>query len=403
MIQNGTSLCYHSTDDNANKSNGIRMEPEAESMIQSLPIIKSLRNGHENGHNGHDMIPKITITRPSLGSSPSLNTLGDESLEIIKLTFMSFKGIILSFLSSIFFSLTAVIVKYLHEIHPGEMACFRFLGILLFSLPLVLSCGENPFGPRHLRHYIIIRGIAGATSLYLRYCALQYLPLADATVIVLSMPVFVCIFARIFLKEPCGIFHVIALAVTLIGIGFTTKLNIIFNSSSEEAEAAGINTQNEIYGLASGMGATLIGSSAYILVRKVKGLHHSVILFNFAWVAIIETTVITASLKGFSMPECGLSPWLLMILAVLSFYGQLLLTMALQAEEAGLVSVTRSSSEVAFAFIFQIIMFRQMPDLYSVLGALLVTSAVLLTSARKWVITLPDTHWGRRYLGFVTL
>lgn len=133
-------------------------------------------------------------------------------------------------------------------------------------------------------------------------------------------------------QEPCGVFHVIALAVTLIGIGFTTKLNIIFNTSEEEAVAAGINTKNEIYGLASGMGATLIGSSAYIIVRKVKGLHHSVILFNFAWVAIIETSVITGLLKGFTFPNCGLSPWLLMVLAVLSFYGQLLLTMALQAE-----------------------------------------------------------------------
>ncbi|KAI1291703.1 Solute carrier family 35 member G1 [Halotydeus destructor] len=303
----------------AKSNTGIDIDPESESILA----------GNE------DDMPKIKVTCPSGTSSPSSM---DDSMDTARLTLKSFKGLFLAFLSSIFFSLTAVIVKYLSDIHPGEMAVFRFMGILLFSFPLVVSCGENPFGPKHLRHFIILRGLAGATSLYLRYCALQFLPIADATVIVLSMPVFVCIFARIFLKESCGLFHVVALAVTLIGIGFTTKLNIIFHSSVEEAEAAGINARNEIYGLASGMGATLIGSSAYIIVRKVRGLHHSVILFNFAWVAILETTVITGVMKGFTMPDCGLSPWLLMILAVLSFYGQLFLTMALQAEEAGLVS-----------------------------------------------------------------
>lgn len=394
MIQNASSRYYEVADDQPSANGIAHIGQETDAMLASsgLPIKTC---------NESDVVPKITVTRPSIASSPSSSDFQHESLDIIKLTLVSFKGILLSFLSSIFFSLTAVIVKYLHEIHAGELACFRFMGILLFSLPLVMSCGENPFGPRNVRHFIILRGLAGATSLYLRYCALQFLPIADATVIVVSMPIFVCVFARIFLKEPCGVFHVVALAITLVGIAFTTKLNIIFNSSAEEAAAAGVNVENEIYGLASGMGATLIGSMAYIIVRKVKGLHHSVILFNFAWVAIIETTVITGALKGFSLPDCGLSPWLLMILAVLSFYGQLLLTMALQVEEAGIVSVTRSSAEVAFAFLFQIIIFREFPDAWSILGAVLVTSAVLLTSARKWVITLPADHMGRKVLGFV--
>ena len=346
-------------------------------------------------------LTNVRVLQSSISAStPSLHDF-KTGIKMKVSNMSSFKGIFLSFLSSIFFSLTAVIVKYLSDVHPGEMATFRFLGILLFSFPLVISCGENPFGPRHLRHYIILRGLAGATSLYLRYCALHFLPIADATVIVLSMPVFVCIFARVFLKEPCGVFHVIALAVTLIGIGFTTKLNIIFKSGVEQAEAAGINTQNEVYGLLCGMGATLIGSMAYVIVRKVKGLHHSVILFNFAWVAIIETSVITSMLSGFKLPNCGASPWLLMILAVLSFYGQLLLTMALQVEEAGMVSVTRSSAEVAFAFLFQIIIFREFPDVWSIIGASLVTAAVILTSARKWVISLPDDHKARNLLWFV--
>lgn len=194
----------------------------------------------------------------------------------------------------------------------------------------------------------------------------------------------------------------IALMITLIGIGFTSKLNVILGSRADEMAARGISTNSQIMGLACALGATLIASFAYVIVRKIKGLHHSVILFNLAWVGLTEMSIITASMKGFSLPLTGIAPWLLCLIGVVSFYGQLLLTKALQAEEAGLVSMTRTSSEAVFAFIFQIIFFREMPDSWSYLGAALVMSTVILTSTRKWVLGLPKEDKWRSYLWILT-
>lgn len=227
------------------------------------------------------------------------------------------------------------------------------------------------------------------------------LPIANATIIVLSMPVFVCIFARIFLKESLGLFHLVAVGVTLLGIGFTAKLDVLFGFT--ETDQSDANKSNERWGLIYSMAATLVGSSAYILTRKLKDVHSSVILFNFSIVAIFETCIITAALDGFKIPDCGIAPWLLTALATLSFYAQLLLTKALQVEEASLVSVTRSSTEVVCAFIFQMAIFHQMPEWTAVVGALLVSTSVVLTSARKWVGTLENGHWARRWLGFTLM
>lgn len=347
---------------------------------------------------GHSSTPSSGGRRQSFAkrASISIDIMRRKSVEQIKHTFSHYKGIVLAMVSSVFFTITTVIVKHLRDVHPGEMACFRFLGILLFTIPMIITAGVNPFGPKEKRHFLILRGIAGASSLYLRYSALHYLPIANATVVVLSMPVFVCIFARIFLKEPCGVFHVVALAVTLVGIGFTTKVSALIGLTDD----AGVDKYKEILGLAYSMGATLIGSSVYIFVRKVKECHNSVILFNFAIVAIVETSILTAVDDGFTLPHVGYAPWLLVILAILSFYAQLLLTTALQLEEASLVSVTRASMEVVCAFIFQIIIFRHIPDMYAFIGAFLVTSSVLLTAARKWVVVLPPGHIGRKLLGF---
>lgn len=311
----------------------------------------------------------------------------------------AFYGIICACISSIFFSLTTVIVKHLTHVHPGQLACFRFLGILLFAIPMVFTANVNPFGPKGnwtIRVYLLLRGFAGASSLLLRYSALRYLPIANATVIILSMPVFVCIFARVFLKESCGIFHIVSIGITLIGIAFTSKIDIILGLTS----SIDVNSKDEFWGLLFSMGATIIGASVYIFVRKVKECHNSVIMLNFAIVAICETSLITEFNDGFSNPSDSMTVWLLIALAILSFYAQLLLTKSLQLEEASIVSVTRASCEVICAFVFQIIFFGQRPDGYAIVGSILVTSSVLLMSSRKWISTLPQEHLARKMFSF---
>ncbi|XP_054166947.1 solute carrier family 35 member G1-like [Oppia nitens] len=320
------------------------------------------------------------------------------------------KGITLTILSALFFSVTTVIVKYVTDVQPAQMAFFRFTGILLFTIPVLLEINSNPFGPSNSRLWLIVRGLAGATSLYCRYSALHYMSIANATVIVLSMPVFVFIFARIFLKESFGLFHIFALLITVIGITLTSKAAIIFDDSdnvySSVVKSAVNSGNSQLIGLAYSIGATLIGASVYVLVRKLKSLHHSVILFNFSWVAITETAMISLLTNNFKLPDnieaINANSWLMCLVAIFSFYGQLLLTKALQSEEAGLVSIVRASSEVIYAFVFQIVIFKEIPDKWSVLGALLVMLSVLMSSVRKWIISLPKDSKIRQKLCFMT-
>ena len=49
----------------------------------------------------------------------------------------------------------------------------------------------------------------------------------------------------------------------------------------------------------------------------------------------------------FRIPTEGYNPYLIMGMAVTTFYGQVFLTKATQLEEAGVVSVVRASAEVS--------------------------------------------------------
>lgn len=309
------------------------------------------------------------------------------------------------------------------------MAIFRFLGIFLLSIPLVYNHGYEPFGPPSLRHFLILRGITGATSLFLRFLAFRHLPIADASVIIFSVPVFVSIFACIFLDESCGIFQVSIVALTMIGLGLTTRLPTLFGSSLHEdvtshesinnnssisnltdknllinnlvSNATSISYPNipdeiltpsgdHIIGITAALTSTLFAASVYIVIKKAKTVHYSVIMFNFGWVALIETLILTLLMDGYSIPTKAIEWFYIVILALLSFTGQVLLTRSLQLEAAGVVVVVRAATDIALAFIWQMLFFAEYPDIWSISGATLVTFCVFLTGVRKWLLTLPD-------------
>ncbi|XP_037555243.1 solute carrier family 35 member G1 [Dermacentor silvarum] len=298
-------------------------------------------------------------------------------------TWQLYRGLAYSSLSSFFFSTCTVIVKMLNYIPAAELAVVRFLGILMFTAPLVMISRAHPLGPEGVRLLLILRGLLGATSLFLRFYAIHHMPIADASVIIFSVPVFVSALARIFLKEPCGLFHLVAVLVTLVGLALITKLPLLFGGV---AEAESLQTR----GVVAALSSTVFGASVYIVVRRLRDIHHSVIMFNFAWVAILETGAIGLLTTPLVLPRTAFDGGLLFALGAFSFGGQLLLTRALQLEHAGPVSMVRSATDIIFVFAWQVAFFGEAPDCYTVSGAVLVGTCVLFTGLRKWILSLPE-------------
>lgn len=131
---------------------------------------------------------------------------------------------------------------------------------------------------------MLVRSVTGTTNIFIFYTALYYIPLANATVFMLSVPVFVFIFARIILKEPFGKWHVFAMIISTIGIALASKIDFtsIFGSSKSSNQTETLtnssnSTQSEE---PSGLSDNLTGvilclisiitmSFVYISLRKV--------------------------------------------------------------------------------------------------------------------------------------
>lgn len=155
----------------------------------------------------------------------------------------------------------------------------------------------------------------------------------------------------------------------------------LFGEERDEREGEG---SDYFWGPLAAIASAIFTANAMILIRVLRDLHHSVVICNFGLFACVFTLLLLISTNGFCLPSCE-NRFLLLALGIFSFFGQILLTISLKLEEAGVISITRSTT-IVFAFIWQVIFFNQIPCFYSIFGALLIIGSVGLNALKKWAL-----------------
>ena len=116
-----------------------------------------------------------------------------------------------------------VLAKHLMKTLPIlEVGMFRFLAALSFYIPWLIKNGIGPLRTqRHFSHFW--RAFFGATSLYCGIYAVHYLLLADATVLIFTIPLWSIIFAALFLGERVRLRRTLATVTGFIGVLLVIK------------------------------------------------------------------------------------------------------------------------------------------------------------------------------------
>lgn len=101
--------------------------------------------------------------------------------------------------STLAFACMNAIVKYLIHINPHQLVFFRSASCLCFTLGFLLSHKIPIWGNN--RKILILRGLAGVTSLTLFFMSIKYLPIGTAVSLRYIAPIFAAVFAVILLRE----------------------------------------------------------------------------------------------------------------------------------------------------------------------------------------------------------
>jgi drug/metabolite transporter (DMT)-like permease len=237
-------------------------------------------------------------------------------------------------------------------------------GVITLVLSWLLLRRErlNPWaGPHGL---LILRGLLGAIALTCFYTSIVHLPLAEATVIQYMNPLFVSLFAGVALGEKTRRSQWLAIGASLVGVLVIARPPILFGDA---------HSLRGWYVIVALVGS-LFSSIAYITVRRLRHEHNAlVVVFYFPLVTV--PLALPLAIPGWVNPT--LTEWLFLAgVGITTQIAQVYMTRGLQ-----LVEVTRATTvgyvQIVFAALWGVLVFGQIPDMWSIVGALIVAASTL--------------------------
>jgi drug/metabolite transporter (DMT)-like permease len=288
------------------------------------------------------------------------------------------KGILLMLLASLSFAAMGGFAKVVSQILPPvEVTFFRnifgvvLVGIAIWKVPL-----KQPGGRLLL---LIFRGSMGFAALLAYFYIMAHIPLGEAVTYNKTSPIFVAIFAYLFLNEKLQKSALLAIIIGFIGIVLVAQ------------PEGGVFDKYDILGIFSGIGAAL----AYTSIRELRKYYDTrAIVMSFMGVGTVAplflmliTPYVTVSSEfdwmfaEFVMPQGIL--WLYVTaVGVFATISQLLMTKAYELTKAGIVG-TISYSNIVFAVIIGVMLGDPIPNIWTILGIILVIVSGLMVALAK--------------------
>lgn len=282
-------------------------------------------------------------------------------------------GILLKLGSVALFVAMSSFVKYAAEVvPPGQAVFFRSL----FAFPPILIWlmlrGELGFGlrtDRPLGH--LWRGLVGATAMGLMFLGLTILPLPEVTAIFYATPIFVTIFAAMFLGEPIRVFRVVTILIGLVGVAIVMLPRMTGLDASNATEALGALAV---------LTATVFAAMAQITVRHLSKTEHvAAIVFYFTATTTV-LSLLTAPL-GWVATEWDVTAALIAS-GLVGGVAQIMLTASFRYADAAVIASFEFMS-IVLALLAGYVLFAEVPTGTMLIGAGLVIGSGLALAWRE--------------------
>jgi len=286
------------------------------------------------------------------------------------------RGVFFMLLASLSFAFMGGFAKELsQEIPPLEVTFFRnIIGVLFVLASLrrfpLRQTGGKPW-------LLLFRGSIGFLALLAYFYDFAHIPLGVAVTYNKTAPIFVAIFAYIFLGEKLP-----RMAWLAVGMGF---VGIVFIARPD-----GLSLDKyDLLGIFSGIGAAL----AYTSIRELRRYYDTrAIVLSFMGVGTIGPMLLMAVtpwvnapsldflFAEFVMPQGWMWGYALAV-GTFATASQLLMTRAYELSPAGIVG-TVSYSNIVFAVIIGIMLGDPFPDGWTWVGIVLVIGSGWLVTRR---------------------
>jgi drug/metabolite transporter (DMT)-like permease len=269
--------------------------------------------------------------------------------------------------SALAFSAMSALVKHAEDTLPtAEIVCVRAAITLVLSYLMLRRAALVPWGSPSRRTQLVLRGTLGFLALACYYWTLGRLPLAEATTVHNTTPIWTALLALFLLREALGRGTVAALVLGLAGVLLVAR-----------PDAGGL--QLDTAGLVVALAGAVFSSFAYVTVRRLAATEHPlVIVFYFPLIALPASLAWAIPQWVTPTPRDAL---VLLGIGVTTQIGQVCLTYGLAREPAARAMAV-GYLQVVFAVLWGALAFSELPPLTTLAGAALIIGGTALASRR---------------------
>ena len=275
-------------------------------------------------------------------------------------------GIGLMLVAVFLFAFNSAAGKWLVARYPvGEFMLIRSSFTLLFLAPFIWHAGRATFANAPRPGLQVLRVVLSSLEVAMFFWAVSYLPLADTTTFYLAGPIYVTALSVLLLREPVGWRR-----WTAVLVGFAGVVIALRPSSSSFTLPALI---------------ALAGSVTYALVlitTRMLRQTNDIMLMTTYFIGAVAFGLVTSPF-GWVTPNA----FDLVCLAGVGFaniVAQLCVIRSLKIASASVV-VPYQYTLIVWSVVFGWLMFAELPDIYTVAGALIIVAAGLYIFWREQV------------------
>ena len=276
------------------------------------------------------------------------------------------KGMLSIMAAAFFFAAMNVFVKLSGDLPAPQKSFFRNLIAMIFAFMILMRSGEKLSYRKKDLPMLLMRSIFGTIGILCNFYAVDHLLVSDASMLNKLSPFFVIIFSALFLKEKANTVQKISVVIAFIGALFVIKPSMdVFRNI------------NSLIGVMGGLGAGI----AYTCVRQlgkqgVKGARVVFFFSSFSCLVLVPYLLVDYHPMTMQQLLCLIGAGLM------AAGGQFSITAAYNFAPAKEISVF-DYTQVVFAAILGFFFLGQIPDLYSVIGYVIIIGVAVWSFLRQ--------------------
>lgn len=243
-----------------------------------------------------------------------------------------------------------------------------------------------PFGSNiHEIQVVIVRGILGGCGFIMYFYSISAIPIGDAITLFSLYPIHTLFIAYFYLGEEIRLSHIFSTVASVIGATLIAGPTFLTLSDNHEN-----NDLNSI-GYVTALIGSFFGAFVIILIRKAGTLGVSTLQLLFSWstFGVLFSLLFRYIFDALQMemkwriPPSHESWFYILGMCMIGSMAHFLLNYAARMAPAGLSSIVRSS-DILFAYLWEVLIFGVTPMWTTILGVILVLTSLSVIAIEKW-------------------